>query len=581
MLGNEAEYLREAMARSRSDVRGRRYTFMAIAATFVPLVGWKFALAWLVAILVSMEIWGPILQKRFHAFKTPGHWLVASVAHLAVTSTLIGAIGLAAALRGGLWGLMGAEFLLFCLALLVTSTTGRSIVFYYAAVTPILAYLAFLACFGFTLTTDPARPAVLLVGTLFLIVHTQQVAFASRASAIKLVQARAEAEASNAAKSAFVAMVSHELRTPISGILAGAEELGKTAQDTASRGAAALVTQSARMMRRLLDDLLDLSKIEAGRMDVETIPFDLRQTLLDTVRFWRPEVRRGDLTLTLEGARHLPRWVMGDPTRLRQILNNLFSNALKFTERGGLTLRFRLVDDGSGQVQVALDLSDTGSGMSEEQVGRLFSAFEQLGASTARTHGGTGLGLHLSREFARLMGGELTVSSLMGSGSTFRITLPLQVAEPPTLAEAPVEGAGSRGVRLLIVDDHDVNRQAFSLMLRAFCDEVVCVEDGEQALAMLAIEPFDLVLMDIHMPGMGGLEAIRRLRTSSGQNQRTPVIALTGAASPADAAAYSAAGANAMVTKPVEARELLGEIERVLGDATPTEDDGRFHAANA
>ena len=580
MLENEAEYLHEAIARSRSDLRGRRSTFMAIAATFTPLVGWKFALAWLLAILVSMEIVGPIVQKRFHAFRTPGHWLVATIAYLAITSTLMGAIGLAAALRGGLWGLIGAEFLLFCLALLITSTTGRSIVFYYAALTPILAYLTFLACFGFTLAADPTRPAVLLVGTIFLIMHTQQVATANRTSAIKLVQARAEAEASNAAKSAFVAMVSHELRTPISGILAGAEELGKAARDAASRSAAALVTQSARMMRRLLDDLLDLSKIEAGRMDVETIAFDLRQTLLDTVRFWGPEVRRGDLTLKLEGARHLPRWVMGDPTRLRQVLNNLFSNALKFTERGGLTLRVRLIDDGSGKVQVALDLSDTGSGMSEEQVGRLFSAFEQFGASRARVHGGTGLGLHLSREFARLMGGELTASSLPGVGSTFRITLPLHLAEPPTVAAAPVENAGSRGVRLLIVDDHDVNRRAFSLMLQAFCDEVVCVEDGEQALAMLAIEPFDLVLMDIQMPGMGGLEAIRRLRGSPGPNHRTPVIALTGAASPADAATYSVAGANAMVAKPVEARELLGEIERVLGDATPAEDGGRLHAAN-
>ena len=578
---NEVEYLHEATVRSRGDVRGRRYTFVAIAATFTPMVGWMFALAWLMAVLVSSEIVGPTLQKRLHAFRTPRHWLAAEAAYLAFNQALTGAIGIAAALKSGLWGLMGAEFLLFSLALLITSTARRSIVFYYAAMTPTLAYLAFLACFGFTLTVNPAGPVVLLVGTIFLIMHTQQVASANRASAIKLVQARADAEASTEAKSAFVAMVSHELRTPISGILAGAEELGSAARDAASRANAALVMQSARMMRRLLNDLLDLSKIEAGRMDVETIAFDLRQTLLDTVRFWRPEVRRNNLTLKLEGARRLPQWVMGDPTRLRQILNNLFSNSLKFTERGGLALRVCQVDDRSGQVQVVLELSDTGSGMSEEQVGRLFSAFEQLGACTARTHGGTGLGLHISREFARLMGGDLIATSSLGNGSTFRITLPLRMAEPPTSIEEPVEELGARGLRLLIVDDHEVNRLAFSLMLQAFCDEVVGVEDGEGALAALAIERFDLVLMDIHMPGMGGVEAIRRLRSTRGPNDRTPVIALTGSASPADAATYSEAGADAIVTKPVEARELLGAIERVLGDAAVPQNDRLLRASDA
>ena len=219
--------------------------------------------------------------------------------------------------------------------------------------------------------------------------------------------------------------------------------------------------------------------------------------------------------------------------------------------------------------------------MSEEQVGRLFSAFEQLGASTARVHGGTGLGLHISREFARLMGGDLVARSALGSGSTFRITLPLHLAEPPARVEGRPDDIGPRGIRLLVVDDHEVNRQAFSLMLRAICDEVASVEDGERALAALATQPFDLVLMDIHMPGMGGVEAIRRLRSTRGPNRRAPVIALTGSASPADAAAYSDAGADAMVTKPVEARELLGEIVRVLGDAAPAEDDGELRTADA
>ena len=581
LLATEVEYLREATMRSRSDVRGRRYTFVAIAATFTPLVGWTLALTWLAAILVSSEIVGPYLQRRFHAFRTPGHWLIAEATFLALNQTLMGSIGLAAALKAGLWGLAGAEFLLFCLALLITSTARRSVVFYYAAVAPILAYLALLACYGFTLTSDPTRPIVLLVGTVFLVLHTQQVASANRTSAIGLVQARAEAEASTEAKSAFVAMVSHELRTPISGILAGAEQLACAAQDSASRSSAALVTQSARMMRLLLNDLLDLSKIEAGRMDVEAMAFDLRQTLLDTVRFWRPEVRRNSLTLKLEGARSLPQWVMGDPMRLRQILNNLFSNALKFTEHGGVTLRAALVADGAAPMQIVLELSDTGRGMSEDQIGRLFSAFEQLGAATARVHGGTGLGLHLSRQFARMMGGDLVADSAPGVGSTFRITLPLHVAEPPVSAERPVECAGAGCVRLLIVDDHEVNRQAFSLMLQGFCDKVVSVEDGERALATLAIEHFDLVLMDINMPGMGGVEAMRRLRSTPGPNRRTPVIALTGSTSPADAATYTAAGADAMVAKPVEARELISEIGRLLGDAASMQEDQRLRAADA
>jgi signal transduction histidine kinase/CheY-like chemotaxis protein len=574
---NEVEYLREAVGPSGGEARGP-YTLMAIAVCFSPLVGWPFALGWLVAVLVSTEVIGPLLQKRFHAFRRPGDWLGAEAAYLVACHTLLGAIALAAAFESGLWGLIAGQFVLFCFALMITSTAQRSIVFYYASIAPILAYLVFLACFGFTLSADPTRPIGLLVGTIFMIVLTGRVSSANRISSIRLVEARAEAEASNEAKSAFVAMISHELRTPISGILAGAEELGKAARDGASRSNAALVTQSARMMRLLLNDLLDLSKIEAGRMDVEAVAFDLRQTLLDTVLFWRPEVRRSDLALKLEGARGLPQWVTGDPTRLRQILNNLFSNALKFTECGALTLRVRLVGEGSEPAQAVLELSDTGQGMSEEQVGRLFSAFEQLGASTARTHGGTGLGLYISRELARLMGGDLVASSSLGTGSTFRITLPLRAAEPPISADGHVEGMGPRPARLLIVDDHEVNRQAFSLMLQAFCDEIVSVEDGEQALAALAIERFDLVLMDINMPGMGGVEAIRRLRSTPGPNDRTAVIALTGSASPADAAVYSAAGADGMVTKPVEARELLGQIDRILRNAPPAARDGRLQS---
>src|SRR5215217_4919417 len=311
---------------------------------------------------------------------------------------------------------------------------------------------------------------------------------------------RAEAEAAVEAKSAYVAAISHELRTPISAILAGAAELERTAVGGAGKAQARLIGGAGQMMRALLDDLLDLAKIEVGRMEVESMTFDLRAAVNDVMRMWRPQARDKGLRLRLEGANRLPAWVQGDPTRLRQVLNNLISNAIKFTSEGAVTLRITEELTADGAHALSLSVTDTGPGMNPGQVERLFTPFEQLDAGTARKHGGSGLGLAISRELTRLMGGELVVTSAPGQGATFTLKLTLAPAQPPQV-EAPPEPVQAR---VLVVDDHAVNRQAISLILAPLGITPRTAASAEEGLEHLAREPFDVVLMDVYMPDMDG-----------------------------------------------------------------------------
>lgn len=369
---------------------------------------------------------------------------------------------------------------------------------------------------------------------------------------------RQQAEDATQAKSAYVAMISHELRTPISAILAGAAEA-----ERAGHAQGRLIGEAGRMMTTLLDDMLDLSKLEAGRMSVETVDFDLRTAVLDTVRSWRPQAQAKGLRLRIRGARSLPGWVSGDPTRMRQVINNLLSNALKFTREGSVTLKLggTATADDAWLVTIAVD--DTGPGMTPQQLDRLFQPFEQLGAQTARTHGGTGLGLMISRELARLMGGDLTVVSAPGQGAVFTLSLTLPGAEAPPSVQAPqaVEA------RVLVVDDHAVNRQAIGLVLAPLGIVPDTAASAEEALERLAIDPFDVVLMDVYMPDMDGREATRQLRAMNGPNQTVPVIAITASATARDWEACLAAGMTGHVAKPIEPAQLYAALETALSDS--------------
>ncbi len=563
------------------DVRRRQFAMRVVVAAviaglFFGFTGWIFATAWFVAYL-ALQLF------ELKVYEAPGVGSVSTPARrlgalylLAFNNLLFGAFGFWEAMSGGTWGVVCA-CMLWAGAIMngvVVSNGSRSAFVYQTA--PLALF--YLTAPIFTLADGAPwidAGAVIMAGGLNLMVgitvwgSSQKLYEAELLAQHELERKKAEAEAATAAKSAFVAMVSHELRTPISAILAGAAEIEKTAAEPGLRSNGLLIADSARMMRTLLNDLLDLSKIEAGAMGVELIPYDARSLVLDTIRFWSKETRKNGLKVRLQGATSLPQWVKGDPTRLRQILNNLFSNAIKFTNQGSITLDLSAVPTIDGGFEATFKVIDTGPGMSETQLGRLFIAFEQLGESTARTHGGTGLGLAISRDLARLMGGDLTASSVEGDGATFILTLPLSLTEAstPNVQAAPAPLDMERPLRVLIADDHEFNRRAFTLMLEAASAEITAVEDGLKALNALASIAFDVVLMDVNMPRMGGLEVVRNLRASTGPNTKVPVIALTAAGGAEDIAACMDAGMDAFVTKPVEGAELFAAIDRVLSPA--------------
>ena len=446
--------------------------------------------------------------------------------------TRFGAAGAILLLSGSIFtALMGAEGCLVAFA---------------AAVAPHIAYLfiAPLVSGG----GDPLTPYLLVGCALFCLTLSMVFLWSERTMAAERAARRA-AERQTAAKSAFIAMVSHELRTPINAILNSAAALEKG-------GSAALVTDAGVMMRALLNDLLDLSKIEAGRMGVEVVDYDLPAVVGDAVAFWRETASAKGVELVLTGVETLPHWVRGDPMRTRQVLNNLLSNAIKFTNAG--EVRVKVSIDRERPRQVAIVVRDTGPGLKDDQIERLFSPYEQLGVDTARAFGGTGLGLAISRDLARLMGGELTAANAPEGGARFTLRIPAPEGTAPVeLAAEAVQGLAVREEApvVLVVDDHDINRRALRQILEAFGARVETAEDAQAALLAAEYQIFDAILMDVRMPGMDGLEATRRLR-EDGANRLTPIIAVTGGASPDEVAACREAGMTGWVEKPVNPRDL-------------------------
>ncbi|MCY1648993.1 ATP-binding protein [Caulobacter sp. SL161] len=377
-----------------------------------------------------------------------------------------------------------------------------------------------------------------------------------RASAKAREEAEAQALEASRAKSAFLAMMSHELRTPMNGVLGLAHALRGTKLDAQQSEYLEMIEQSGHGLMTILNDILDLSKIEAGKLNLEVAPFDLRKLALQTRAVWSESARLKGLDLILEVSPSVPPWVSGDATRVRQILMNLVSNALKFTESGRVVIRL----GGEAGGVATLSVTDTGVGMTAEQIGRLFTPFAQGDASIARRFGGTGLGLSICRQLAELMAGEIIVSSEPGVGSTFTARLGLPAAAPLAAAPARAPATQLDGARVLVVDDNLVNQTVARAILEAVGAAVAVAGDGHAALARLRIEDFDVVLMDVHMPGMDGVEAVRRIRAGEAGRIDLPVVALTADAMAGDAERLLAQGFDDAHPKPVQPAGLLATV---------------------
>jgi len=625
-LDNDDAVWTVALRQRRAALPQRAAMGVAIAMVVSPLIGWTGSLLW-AAIYIAIQLLEQVIFSPA-ARATPAvlpRWRKAlGLATISSGALFFGFLSVPMWLTGGAAGAICAALITPATLLFVMINTPRSKAILIANVAP---YFFYMAAIPMSAAAYDA-PGSLVIGAtaavaaffLYIVLGWRKMSEAiekglsAKAEADRL---RLKAEQDLAAHTVFLAAVGHDLRTPIGAILTGAAEIQN--HDAQTRANVDLITDAGLMMKALLDDLLDHSKIGAGRMTVETVDFDLRKLLAQTIRLWRGPVEAKGLKLRLESTGGVPRAVRGDPMRLRQVLNNLISNAVKFTEAGTITLRLDAWSEEPGGYLMLIEVADTGPGMSTDQLTRLFNPFDQTQEGVSARHGGSGLGLAISRDLVELMGGRLTARSAPGQGARFTVSLFLAAGVATAVAETPIEGLDEsrlavaralvapnqplapaappvappapaavepeieppsrpaaaegepqededRPLRLLVVDDHDINRRAVQLILQPLGCEITTAADGMIALDRCAETAFDVIFMDVRMPELDGRETTRRLRAGDGPNARTPVIAVTADTAPEDIAACQAAGMAYFVSKPLTPPALLGALQHVLSE---------------
>ncbi|MCR9145283.1 MAG: ATP-binding protein [bacterium] len=398
----------------------------------------------------------------------------------------------------------------------------------------------------------------------------------------------ARARAASRAKTSFLANMSHEIRTPLNAILGMSDLLGEAPLGKTERGYVEVLRRAGQGLLGLINDILDLSKIESGKLEVERTNFDLRELTEDTAEILAPAARKRGIGFEYRLDPGLPTVVLGDPVRLRQVLLNLLSNAVKFTERGSVEVDIAPAAAADGPERIRFHIRDTGIGIPEDKLLHIFDSFAQADESTTRRYGGTGLGLAISHSLVALMGGELRVRSVPKKGSDFWFDLPLAIApvsggpsrngevaslapDRSAMADRASEGvadpARDPGLRILLAEDNADNQMLFYALLKKFTHEIETAENGSAAVKLSAQTDFDLIFMDIQMPEMDGLEATRRIREREKQanRRRVPIFALSAHAMQEDASRSLAAGCDGHLTKPIDRARLLEIIAQFQG----------------
>ena len=395
-----------------------------------------------------------------------------------------------------------------------------------------------------------------------------------KAQTAALESALTRAEAAGRAKNDFLANISHEIRTPLNGVMGLAEVLARTQLDASQRGMLKTMVASADALSQLLSDLLDFNRLEAGKIEVAAEPFDLDIAVAEAADLFAHQVRAKGLEFEVRISEEARRRVVGDSARLKQILTNLLSNALKFTHEGKVMLT---VAPGAMDERCYFEVRDTGVGFDPHDAERLFDRFEQADGSITRQYGGTGLGLAICRQLAGLMGGVISAAGQPGRGAVFTLILPLAAAEPLLGEVDAAAAADASALRVLVADDNPTNRMVAELILSAVGADIVTVENGREAVEATLASAFDVVLMDLQMPEMDGLTAIRAIRAREAElgAPRMPIIVLSANVMRDHMDASAAAGADGHLGKPFRAEELIKTVIR----AAQGEDMAAFAAA--
>ncbi|ODT89657.1 ATP-binding protein [Phenylobacterium sp. SCN 70-31] len=551
-------------------VRRKELPTRLVMAAALAGIGWWLApsvwpAAWFALVVVTQfadwAVYRDIAREPTVGRKAA--WAAATFASTAVYTSLGAYLWLAGGQAGQLFGmLISAGGLLHVTihmhhvkSLLVAAAVPHALVFFWMPLRGVLA--------------GDVHMWALVAGAAMYVAHLLVAFRQANATTRQLADERNRAEQASKAKSNFLATISHEIRTPMNAIVTAAHLLRGSRLNKAQREQVEILTDANDVLLSLLNDVLDLSKIEAGKMALESADTDLRRTVQGLHRLWRPRAAAKGLELRLEMADDAPAAVSLDALRLKQILSNLISNAVKFTQKGTVTIRLAAETRDDGEVLI-FEVADTGAGIPPEAVERLFDAFEQGEAGTTRKHGGSGLGLAISRRLATLMGGGLGVESEPGRGSTFRLVLPLvrSVADAEATPEDAVAGGEDmlRNMEVLVAEDHPVNQRVLELLLAPLGCRLTFCEDGGKAVDLAAGRPFDAILMDMQMPVLDGLEATRRIKAGGGPNAGTPVIALTANALEHHRAAWAEVGVEAFVSKPIDPRQLVASLTQAATD---------------